>query len=64
MDYEYTRFGDTIQRRIKDSTDDWEDVPEEDMPDALVEVRAAELERERHAANPRRMTARITRGGG
>ena len=43
MPYEYARFaGESIVRREKDSTDDWEEVPPDDFQEAEIEVRIAE----------------------
>ena len=58
---EYTRFGDKIQRR-ENADFEWEDVPEDDMMDARVELGVKEeIRARRDASGPPRLGLEITR---
>ncbi len=61
MTKEYTRFGQTIQQREADSTDDWQDVPLDDLVEASIAVGVADEMRKRNRKNPPILSIRVVR---
>ncbi len=58
---EYTKFGDQILQRVNESTDDWEQVPLDDVMEAGVAVGIAEEMRKQNRSNPPRVATNIIR---
>ena len=64
IEYEYSRFGDSILKRRAGSTEDWRPCPTTEEMEAEVELRVQEKLKEENRSRGAHMTIRRIRGSG